>query len=345
MSIYHIPAVDPTVVNSSQAIELELVGHGRTVLDVGCATGYLARALAEQDCIVTGVEYDPEAAEEARPSLKEVVVADLETVDLVAQFDGQTFDAIVFGDVLEHLTDADGVLKSATQLLAPDGAIVISVPNVSHGSLRLALLQGRWDYRDTGLLDRDHVRFFTRESLFAMLRGAGLVVTDLRATVFDPLASEVEIDDEALPPAVVDWVRSQPDATVYQFVLRAVRGEWDDESVPELVPAVALAPVDDVHTARAGVERELHASADGRQRIVDEVLELRHRVLTLRDNAVGIEASLGTARIEVERARAAEQHAYDECERLIEELKHTSSWRLGTTLVSPLARIKRAIRG
>mgnify|MGYP001792560876 CR=1 FL=1 len=82
MSLYDIPAVDATVRNSSQTLELELVGSDKSVLDVGCATGYLARALVEQGCVVTGVEYDPVAAALPRPSLAELVAIDLHDVVL-----------------------------------------------------------------------------------------------------------------------------------------------------------------------------------------------------------------------------------------------------------------------
>ena len=344
MSIYDIPAVDATVRNSSQTLELELVGSNKRVLDVGCATGYLARALVERGCVVTGVEYELAAAELARPSLTELVVADLDDVDLAEQLAGKTFDSIVFGDVLEHLADPDRVLQSATRLLAPGGSVVISVPNVTHGSLRLALLQGRWDYRDSGLLDRTHVRFFTRESTLAMVRSAGLVVTHLWATVLDPLGCEVEVDADQLPWAMVDWVRRQPDAYVYQFVVRAELGQ-DDGTTPELVPAVDVPDLDDVHTERGRIEARLHRATDGRADVVAEVLETRRHILTLRDHAVGAEAAVGSARLEVARARAAERSAREESERIVQELKSTSTWRLGTRLVSPLARAKRLLQG
>lgn len=343
MPIYDIPAVDPTVRNSSQTLELELVGPGKAVLDVGCATGYLARALAEQGCVVAGVEYDPEAAAVARPSLAELVVADLDDAELAQLFAGKTFDSIVFGDVLEHLADPDGVLQSATRLLAPGGSIVISVPNVTHGSVRLALLQGRWEYRDSGLLDRTHVRFFTRESTLAMVRHAGLVVTHLWATVLDPLGCEVEIDAEALPWAIIDWVRHQPDAYVYQFVLRAELGE-DDGTAPELIPAVDVPDLDDVYTERGRIEARLHRGTNGREDVVGELLETRHHMLTLRDHAIGAEAAVGSARLEVERARAAENAAHGESERTAAELKSTATWRVGTRLVSPLSRARRLLR-
>ncbi len=198
VSVYEA-TVDPAERNTSHALILELVGHDKRVLDVGCASGYLSEALGKNGCTVSGIEYDATEAEKARPFLEQLVVADLNEVDLAEQFPVESFDVIVFGDVLEHLLDPDAVLAASLKLLRPNGSVVISIPNVAHGSVRLALLQGRWNYTPTGLLDRTHVRFVTYESLLAMLERAGLAVTDLRATVADPLATEVAVDSGACP--------------------------------------------------------------------------------------------------------------------------------------------------
>ncbi len=217
--------LDPAASNTSHYQMIDLVGGHKSVLDVGCATGYLAQALVERGCIVSGIEFDGAAAEQARKYLDQLVVGDLNELDLVEAFGGRTFDVIVLGDVLEHLANPTEVLSRLVGLLAHDGSVVISIPNVSHGSLRLALLQGNWDYRDLGLMDRTHIRFFTRSTLLAMLHGAGLAAVDIRATTVDPLAAEVPVDVDGLPQGVVDWVRMQPDALSYQFVVRAVRDD------------------------------------------------------------------------------------------------------------------------
>src|SRR5690348_5788497 len=164
MSKYHTE-LDSNNQNTSHAQILALVGSNKRVLDVGCATGYLARELVARDCTVSGVEYDAGAAAQARDTLERVFVADLETADLVAEFGREQFDVVVFGDVLEHLRDPLTVLQRARPLLARGGFVVISVPNVAHGPVRLALLKGRWEYRSLGLLDDTHLRFFTRASL------------------------------------------------------------------------------------------------------------------------------------------------------------------------------------
>lgn len=217
--------VDTGLANNSHALMIELVGPGGRVLDVGCATGYLGAALKERGSEVAGVELDPEAAARAAEVLDEVVVADLETVDLLEQFGPESFDTVVFGDVLEHLREPHRLLSRATALLRPGGSVVISIPNVGHADVRLALLQGHWRYSDRGLLDRTHVQFFTRSSLMELLSMAGLVAVDVRRTTAPALATELGVDGSALPEGVLDWVLDQPDATTYQFVLRAVRND------------------------------------------------------------------------------------------------------------------------
>ena len=346
MSQYHIEAVDPTARNTSHTLVLELVGSNRRVLDVGCATGFLGEALAAQGCSVTGVEIDPEAAEKARAHLDEVVEADLNVTALADLFTDREFDVIIFADVLEHLTDPDTVLRSAVQLLAAGGAVVISIPNVTHGSLRLALLQGRWDYRETGLLDRTHIRFFTREAVVRMVAGAGLHIKELLGTVLDPLGCEVEIDDETLPGTIVDWVRHQPDGLTYQFVLRAEAGSPDEMPVPDLVPAVEMAPASDAHSVRAALEARDAAEVSERRVLVDELTDLRRRILTLRDHAIGAEAVVGAARASVEAANADATLARGHTHRALTELaaaKESTTWRVGQVLVSPLGVARRIL--
>nr|WP_297425908.1 class I SAM-dependent methyltransferase [uncultured Actinotalea sp.] len=213
--------------NNSHALMVHLVGADRRVLDVGCATGYLGAALKERGCTVSGVEIDPEAAVRAREVLDEVVVADLASVRLTEHFEPGSFDVVVLGDVLEHLTDPLRLLRDARDVLVPGGSVVISLPNVSHADVRLALLQGRWRYGDRGLLDRTHVVFFTVDSLLRLLAAAGLVAVDLRRTTTPPLTTEVEVDPGSLPEGVLEWVSAQPEATTYQFVLRAVVDDAD----------------------------------------------------------------------------------------------------------------------
>ena len=129
---------------------------------------------------------------------------------------------IVAADVLEHLKDPAGTLGRLRPFLALGGYFVISLPNVAHADVRLALLQGRFAYGHLGLLDRTHLRFFTRESVDALLAEAGLSVTEIFFQQLEIGASEVTFDPRLVPAGVIQAIERDPDARTYQFVVKAV---------------------------------------------------------------------------------------------------------------------------
>lgn len=151
-----------------------LVPHSaRSVLDVGCAFGALGRLLIdERDCVVQGIERNPCATEHLKNIYEHFVIGDVE--EALPAFAGRRFDCIVFADILEHLVDPARVLRDARKLLAPDGCVVASIPNVRN--LRVIydlLVRGRWRYEDSGIMDRTHLRFFTRTELMNLFQGCG----------------------------------------------------------------------------------------------------------------------------------------------------------------------------
>jgi SAM-dependent methyltransferase len=144
------------------------------VLEIGCATGQLGRLLKARGHHVTGVELVPEVAEAAREHLDHVVTADVEADGF--PFSPDAFDCVVFADVLEHLIDPWRVLREAVALLAPDGRVVASIPNVQNLDVIRRLLRGRWDYRERGITDFGHLRFFTLRTIHGLFAQAGLEV-------------------------------------------------------------------------------------------------------------------------------------------------------------------------
>ena len=167
--------------HSSHSVVLEMCsrGDGRRLLDVGCARGHLASALASMGWDVTGIEADTDDARAARDLGLRVLEQRAE--DAFADI-SETFDVIVFADVLEHVADPSSVLESALAVLAPGGRIIVSVPNVAHLTVRAQLLLGRFDYADRGIMDRTHLRFFTRRTLVELIEGAGLAVDRMKVT-------------------------------------------------------------------------------------------------------------------------------------------------------------------
>jgi GT2 family glycosyltransferase/tetratricopeptide (TPR) repeat protein/SAM-dependent methyltransferase len=144
----------------------------RDVVDVGCGAGRLGEALkARQPVHVVGVEQDPRAAAAARGRLDLVVEGDAEAV--AWPFPGGTFDAVVCGDVLEHLRNPLTFLRKARTWLRPGGLLLASLPNVRHHSVVRGLLDGNWTYEPAGLLDHTHLRFFTRREVEKLFHRAG----------------------------------------------------------------------------------------------------------------------------------------------------------------------------
>ncbi|MGH7385915.1 MAG: class I SAM-dependent methyltransferase [Candidatus Rokuibacteriota bacterium] len=194
-------------------------GRGRKALDVGAADGFLAERLTGRGWHVTALERDAELADRARGRCKEVVVADLESAPPLLH---GPFDAIVYGDVLEHLSDPRGVLLALDRTLAPGGTVIVSVPNVAHLWVRLSLLLGRFDYADRGILDRSHLRFFTRRTLLDFLHGAGLAVVELAVTPVPlPLVVPPRWHGRWLPRVhalSAGAARGWPGGLAYQFV-------------------------------------------------------------------------------------------------------------------------------
>lgn len=160
-------------------------GTSRHVVDVGCGGGALGAALkaARPGLEVRGVERHPAAAARARRVLDDVHEGD---ADGAFPPGWPRPDCLIFADVLEHLVDPWATLRRARQLLAPGGTLVVSVPNVLHHSVASDLARGRFDYREAGVLDRTHLRFFTGATARELIEGAGFVVERMERVIEPP---------------------------------------------------------------------------------------------------------------------------------------------------------------
>jgi glycosyltransferase involved in cell wall biosynthesis/2-polyprenyl-3-methyl-5-hydroxy-6-metoxy-1,4-benzoquinol methylase len=210
--------------NHSLTKQLHLVGSNKRVVDFGCATGYFAQFLKQRGCYVVGVELNPEAAGAAEQYCDQVLVADLDYASIPDLLPDQKFDVAVFGDVLEHLRNPWQVLEEVRQILQPDGYVVASIPNIAHGAVRLALLQGRFEYADLGLLDNTHLRFFTRKTVQDLFERTGYEVSEMNRTVvpvFSDSSSVPKVERRLLSDEVIRQVEQAEDADTLQFIVRA----------------------------------------------------------------------------------------------------------------------------
>jgi SAM-dependent methyltransferase len=197
---------------------VDAVPRGARTLDVGCATGYLAAELSgARGATVVGVEADGAAASVAAGVCERVVTGDLESPDCRAQLRALApFDALVCGDVLEHLRDPWDALAFLATLLRPGGTAAVSVPNVAHWTGRRALLRGRFPYAEHGLFDRTHLRFFTRSGARGLVEGAGLRVREER---FAPAPLPLQAHVPALARLERVAARAWPELFALQVVL------------------------------------------------------------------------------------------------------------------------------
>jgi 2-polyprenyl-3-methyl-5-hydroxy-6-metoxy-1,4-benzoquinol methylase len=155
----------------------------RKVLDVGCFCGGSGRWLKGRfpDCTVIGIEMLEKAAATAAKAYDRVIVRAFEEVDFDAEgLPPGSVDTIIAADVLEHLYNPWKALQRLKALLAPGGAIFISLPNVRNLNVLAGLANGEWHYAGAGILDITHVRFFTRAQALQMLEQTGWMVEDLR---------------------------------------------------------------------------------------------------------------------------------------------------------------------
>lgn len=209
---------------STASRTMKLVGYGKRVLELGCSVGAQSKILVEQlGCSVVGVEINPNAAEKARNFCDKVLVGNLDKFDLGVELAGEQFDVVLCADVLEHLYSPTELIRKLKPILANDGYIVSSIPNIAHAALIFELANGKFDYRSRGLLDDTHIRFFTRKSLFSMFTDAGYLITHLDRGLAEPLETEFSVTTDFVKDRLfLDYIQTQNvEAHTYHFIVRA----------------------------------------------------------------------------------------------------------------------------
>ena len=179
--------------NVRKEIEPLLPVQIRKVLEIGCGAGGTMAWLRTIRSIeyAAGVEISPDAAALARGAFDEVITADI--TKSAIDFGQAKFDVVLALDVLEHLPDPWQVLRFLNGMMEPGGTLIASIPNVAHYSVAFPLLfKGRWNYTEDGLLDRTHLRFFTRETVGRMFEETGFSVERIATNtrfprIFSPL--------------------------------------------------------------------------------------------------------------------------------------------------------------
>ncbi len=212
---YRLPArysmkTDP---QSSHGQLQRLVGvRPQRVLDLGCGSGELGGRLRERGHYVVGVDARPPSQE-----LDRFVKADL--AEGVPDISERKFDCVILADVLEHLSFPEQLLEQALSYVQPAGRLLVSLPNVAHWSVRAQLAAGRFEYTNAGILDRTHLRFFTRSSARRLFRGAGLEIQSEWTTPV-PWEKVVSVTPVSSTLSQIDgWLgQTLPPLFAYQYI-------------------------------------------------------------------------------------------------------------------------------
>lgn len=195
------------------------------LIEVGCSSGALAREFKALSpcCHYVGIDIDPHYAELSKRYCDESFALDIEAADSTFWVNAADRDCWVFGDTIEHFKDPWSVLEKIRNVIPVGGRVVACIPNAQHWSLQVRLSAGDFRYQDSGLLDKTHLRWFTRQTIIEMFESTGFEIEAGFPRIFD------EPNRELFLPAIeqlASRVGADPkvavaDALPLQYVLRA----------------------------------------------------------------------------------------------------------------------------
>ncbi len=162
----------------------ESIPKNSKILDIGSATGVLGMQIRKKKTpqFLAGIEMDARMSAVGHRFYDQILVADINTLAKLS-FRQNFFDVIVLGDVLEHLIDPEKCLVLLKKYLHPGGVIIVSVPNVAFITIRLAMLLGRFNYTDKGILDKTHLHFFTLDTVKRLIARSGYKIISARGYI------------------------------------------------------------------------------------------------------------------------------------------------------------------
>jgi 2-polyprenyl-3-methyl-5-hydroxy-6-metoxy-1,4-benzoquinol methylase len=221
MSNYSESYFDESAQNTSWYKVFHLIKKETNVLDVGSSSGNFGKVLTDKKgCTVDGIELDKADAKEASKKLNNVWVLNIESDDL-SGIPHNFYDYIYFGDVIEHLVTPIQTLERIKPLFKKSGSLIFSIPNMGHVGVRLALLKGQFEYTETGLTDKTHLHFYTKDEVERVLQEAGYSLEELDFIQKDYpkelLKNKLDEIGLSANKKFYDLI-NKPDASAFQFV-------------------------------------------------------------------------------------------------------------------------------
>jgi 2-polyprenyl-3-methyl-5-hydroxy-6-metoxy-1,4-benzoquinol methylase len=239
--------------DSAPARVIRMVGAGRRVLELGAGPGSITRHLHASGCRVTALELDEEALCLVAPFCEQAHQCNLNDPDWPALLaDADKFDVIVAADIFEHLYDPGSALRRTLPLLAANGSLVVSLPHIGHNGIVACLLNSDFDYRQWGLLDSTHIRFFGLQNIQWLFADAGYKIVEAEFVVRSPEQTEFAYQWHKLSATVRAALAGSRHGNLYQVVIRAVPASAAGDALQLLslpVPAPAAAVPGGDHSA------------------------------------------------------------------------------------------------
>lgn len=219
-----ITSTPATDIHNAQVLEA-VPTNVRKVVEVGTGTGALAREILRKCPGVeyVGVEMSDDYHRAAMAWCSRIYLENFEQASTVLMNELRDTDAVIFADVLEHFIDPWTVLSRLRAVIPGHAVIIASIPNIQHWSMQLRLLNGDFRYADTGLLDRTHLRFFTRQTIIEMFNGCGFRIDALAPRIFAFPHQEEMLQKIAQMSLLcgIDAQMALQDAAAFQYVVSA----------------------------------------------------------------------------------------------------------------------------
>ena len=322
--------IDPNG-GSAAAVLARMIEPGQRVLELGTGPGTVTRILHSKGCKVTGVEMDPETLATCAPFCERTLQANLEDPNWAVSLAGESFDAIICADVLEHLRDPRPLLKQLHKFLKPGGNVLMSLPNASHLTIVASLLGGRFPYQKNGLLDNTHLKFYGREDLEALLRECGLLWQHWHTVQVDPAQAELKTYWQQLDEEAKTFLKSKcADGEVYQHVVRtqaATEAAHLQKLVNERAELIEMNRVKVLELGHQLAAKDIASQAD------------RNSALLLHQTMVAKEKNVQATLAWTEAQLQNHKQSIEELQIQIEALKQSTSWRI----TAPLRKLLRKI--
>lgn len=347
-------SVDPAE-DSTAGKVLRLVGEAGRVLELGPGPGTMTRILQERGCKVTAIEFDRELARHAEPYCERLIVADLETLDFAAILGEERFDAVIAADVLEHLRDPWACLRQVREYIAPEGVLVVSIPNVAHGAVIAQMLNGRFPYTEQGLLDRTHLRFFSRHDVDDLLLSCGFLPTVWERNRVPVERSEFAHAWQRLPAAVREALAHAEEGETYQYIVQARASDaagWTAKTRAERLEMEVDYPrlATELESTRSSLSEYQQAFHEARDIIADRDKALAEYTRAYNDSSAQLTEyakAFEEARTELEqRIRSLDEvnKAFDEARRIIDRLEQEKQALHQALDRNPVVRVKKLVK-